>query len=66
MSKKIKLKALETPYEFELDDNGFVWLLDYELKGTKTNLGQTEGGVKNLEKAEQIAIQMISSMGLLE
>lgn len=65
MRKVFKLEKIETPYEFELDENGFVWLLDYELKGSKINLGQLEGGIKDLNTAEKLALEMIKSMGLI-
>ncbi|MFV8374980.1 hypothetical protein [Flavobacterium sp. LB1P71] len=65
MGKVFKLEKIETPYEFELDENGYVWLLDYELKGSKTNLGQLEGGIKDLNIAKKIALDMIASMGLI-
>lgn len=65
MGKVFKLEKIETPYEFELDENGYVWLLDYELKGSKTNLGQLEGGIKDLNIAKKIALDMITSMGLI-
>lgn len=65
MGKVFKLEKIETPYEFELDENGYVWLLDYELKRSKTNLGQLEGGIKDLNIAKKIALDMITSMGLI-
>ncbi|AZQ60444.1 hypothetical protein EJ994_17185 [Maribacter sp. MJ134] len=65
MATKFKLKGLDFPYEFELDNDGFIWLMDYEMKGSKTNLGQTEGGIKDLKKAEKLALEMIKGMGII-
>lgn len=62
MKDKFSVNYKGESFHFEVDDNGFVWLLEIQNNNIKTNNGQIKPA-RNKEEAEQIAKEMLYSMG---
>lgn len=65
MKQKFNLIEKETRFEFEFDDKGFIWLLNNEFEGSKINLGQEYGNIKNIENAKKNAKEMLYAMNII-
>ena len=65
MTQEFKINEKDMEYEFELDANGFIWLLNNEFQGSRINLGQEYGNIKNLNSAKENAREMLYTMNIL-
>lgn len=65
MAQKFNLTEKDTEFEFELDENGFIWLLNNEFQGSKLNLGQEYGNIKNIDSAKENAREMLYAMNII-
>ena len=50
-------------FQFELRQNGFVWLLDNE--NSKSNFGQVDG-VSSIKNAKELALKMLFISGRIK
>lgn len=62
MKDRFTLLYKENNYNFEVDNDGFVWLVDKQNKNIRSNNGQMRPAVNRIE-AEEIAKHMLYSMG---
>lgn len=65
MAQKFNLTEKDTEFEFELDENRFIWLLNNEFQGSKLNLGQEYGNIKNIDSAKENAKEMLYAMNII-
>ena len=65
MTQEFKINEKDMEFEFELDANGFIWLLNNEFQGSRINLGQEYGNIKNLNSAKENAREMLYTMNIL-
>ena len=65
MTQQFNIKEKDKTYEFELDRNGFIWLLNNEFEGSKFNLGQDCGNISTLESAKINAREMLYTMNII-
>ena len=65
MTQEFKINEKDMEFEFELDANGFIWLLNNEFQGSRINLDQEYGNIKNLNSAKENAREMLYTMNIL-
>ncbi|EKT4499984.1 hypothetical protein SL054_002489 [Flavobacterium psychrophilum] len=65
MTKKINIVENGQSFDFELDENGYIWLLNNEFEGSKINIGQVSGNIRTIESAESNAREMLYVMNIL-
>jgi len=65
MKQEFKITEKDTEFEFELDSNGFIWLLNNEFQGSRINLGQEYGNIKNLDIAKENAREMLYTLNII-
>jgi hypothetical protein len=65
MTQKFKITEKDADFEFELDANGFIWLLNNVFQGSRINLGQEYGNIKNLDSAKENAREMLYAMNII-
>ena len=65
MGEKFTLIENNTLFEFEYDENRFIYLLNYELKDSKINHNKKKTQFKNIEIAKLSAREMLYEMGII-
>lgn len=65
MAKKFNIIENGRSFDFELDESGYIWLLNNEFEGSKLNTGQVLGNIRTMESAENNAREMLYVMNIL-
>ena len=58
MTKKINIVENGQSFDFELDENGYIWLLNNEFEGSKINIGQVSG---NIRQSRRVVVKSVTS-----
>ena len=67
MAQRFNIEEQENKFEFELDNDGYIWFFENGLDKPKVNIGQKRIIPKiELEEAKELAREMLFVSGYIE